>query len=174
MKTLNINRMPSCTEIKTVVGNGLSIKIGRRGGYEYWAKKLNLDIKESETRLGKEYEQYITNLLKGKDYEVERMSTRHPYDLLVNQNIKIDVKISNLYRGEKGEFHTFNLEKHNHNCDLFICVCVTDERIVKTLIIPSKFLMKVSQLSVGIHSLYDVFIDRFDYIEKYKIFYQNL
>ena len=166
--------MPSKSEIESVVGSGLSIKISRTGGFKYWADKLNLEMKESETKLGKKYEQYVTDLLKNKDYEVERMSTQHPYDLLINRNIKVDVKISNLYRGNSGEFHTFNLGKHNHNCDIFICICVTDNKIVKTLIIPSKFLMKISQLSVGIHSIYDKFIDRFNYIEKYNMFYQSL
>jgi hypothetical protein len=174
MKALNLNRMPSNSEVKSVVGNGLACKISKSGGYRYWANKLNLKTKNSETKLGQDYEDKVFKLLQSKGYEVEQMTTRHPYDLLVNLNIKIDVKVSNLYRGEKGEFHTFNLEKHNHNCDLFICVCVTDDEIVKILVIPSKFLMKVSQLSVGAISVYDVFKDRFDYVEKYDVFYNKL
>lgn len=175
MKALNLNRMPSRSEIEKVMQSAsLTCHISKNGGFKYWAEKLNLDTKKSETSLGQEYEEHVLNLLKTKGYEVERMSVRHPYDLLVNQNIKVDVKISNLYKGAKGEFHTFNLEKYNHNCDLFICVCVTDEKIVKILVIPSKFLMKVSQLSVGLNSVYDVFKDRFDYIEKYDVFYNQL
>lgn len=174
MKALNIERMPSNSEVKSVVGNGLACKISKSGGYKYWADKLNLKTKNSETKLGQEYEEKVLKLLQTKGYEVEKMSTKHPYDLLVNLNIKVDVKVSNLYRGSKGEFHTFNLEKHNHNCDLFICVCVTDGEIVKTLVIPSKFLMKISQLSVGIISIYDVFKDRYDFIEKYDGFYNKL
>lgn len=173
-EALNLSRMPSNSEVKSVVGNGLACKISKTGGYKYWADKLNLKMKYSETKLGREYEEKIMKLLQSKGCEVEQMSIKHPYDLLVNLNIKVDVKVSNLYRGEKGEFHTFNLEKHNHNCDLFICVCVTDDEIVKTLVIPSKFLMKVSQLSIGNNSVYDVFKDRFDYIEKYDVFYNQL
>lgn len=175
MKALNLNRMPSRSEIEKVMQTStLTNYISKNGGFKFWADKLSLNMKKSETSLGKEYEQYITDLLNRKGYEVERMSTKHPYDLLVNMNIKIDVKVSNLYRGPKGEFHTFNLEKYNHNCDLFICVCVTDDKVVKILVIPSKFLMKVSQLSLGINSIYDVFKNRFDYIEKYDVFYSNL
>lgn len=173
-EALNLSRMPSNSEVKSVVGNGLACKISKTGGYKYWADKLNLKMKYSETKLGREYEEKIMKLLQSKGCEVEQMSIKHPYDLLVNLNIKVDVKVSNLYRGEKGEFHTFNLEKHNHNCDLFICVCVTNKEIVKILVIPSKFLMKVSQLSVGAVSVYDVFKDRFDYIEKYDVFYDQL
>lgn len=172
--TLNLSRMPSRSEIISVVGNGLACKISRTGGHYYWADKLNLEIKDSETKLGKKYEYYINDLLTNNDFEVEKMPQNHPYDLLINGYIKVDVKVSNLYRGNSGEFHTFNLEKYNHNCDIFICLCITDDKIVKTLIIPSKFLMKISQLSVGIHSIYDEFIDRFDYIEKYNMFYQSL
>lgn len=173
-EALNLDRMPTNSEVKSVAGNGLACKISKSGGYKYWADKLNLKMKKSETSLGKKYEEYVAGLLKRKGYEVEQMSMKHPYDLLVNMNIKVDVKISNLYRGAKGEFHTFNLEKHNHNCDLFICVCVTDKEIVKTLVVPSKFLMKINQLSVGAVSVYDVFKDRFDYIEKYDVFYNQL
>lgn len=172
--TLCLDRMPSNSEINKVVGYGLGNAISKHGGFKYWADKLSLKYKDSETNTGKEYEHKIMNLLLSKGYEVERMSTKHPYDLLVNQNIKVDVKVSNLYRGSKGEFHTFNLEKHNHNCDLFICVCVTDGTIAKTLVIPSKFLMRVNQLSLGNISIYDVFKDRFDYIEKYDVFYNQL
>lgn len=173
-EALNLSRMPSNSEVKSVVGNGLACKISKTGGYKYWADKLNLKMKYSETKLGREYEEKIMKLLQSKGCKVEQMSIKHPYDLLVNLNIKVDVKVSNLYRGEKGEFHTFNLEKHNHNCDLFICVCVTDDEIVKTLVIPSKFLMGIKQLSLGNTSVYDVFKDRFDYIEKYDVFYNQL
>ena len=175
MKILNIDRMPSSSEtISALNYNGLSMAIQRSGGFKKWAKKLKLDTKKSETSLGQEYEEYVLNLLKTKGYEVERMSVRHPYDLLVNQNIKIDVKISNLYKNSCTGYHTFNLEKHNHNCDIFICICVKDKEIVKTLVIPSKFLMGIKQLGLGNTSVYDVFKDRFDYIEKYDVFYNQL
>ncbi len=173
-EALNLSRMPSNNEIKQVAGNGLGCAISKKGGFRFWANKLNLKTKQSETKLGQDYEEKILELLNSKGYDVERMSTKHPYDLLANQNIKIDVKVSNLYRGKKGEFHTFNLEKHNHNCDLFICVCVVDGKIVKTLVIPSKFLMGIKQLSLGNTSIYDSFKDRFDYIEKYDVFYNKL
>jgi len=175
IKALNLNRMPSRSEIEKVMQSAsLTGHISKTGGFKNWAEKLNLYIKDSETKLGREYETRTAELLKTKGYEVERMSMKHPYDLLVNLNIKIDVKVSNLYRGPKGEFHTFNLEKYNHNCDLFICVCVTDEEIKKVLVIPSKFIMGISQLSVGSTSIYDVFKDRYDYIEKYDSFYNKL
>ncbi len=175
MKILNIDRMPSSGEtISALDYNGLSMAIQRNGGFKHWAKKLSLDTKTSETSLGQEYEEYVLELLRNKGYEVERMSVKHPYDILANQNIKIDVKVSNLYKNSVSGYYTFNLEKHNHNCDLFICVCVTDGEIIKTLVIPSKFLMGIKQLSLGNTSIYDSFKDRFDYIEKYNVFYNQL
>lgn len=175
MKILNIDRMPSSGEtISALDYNGLSMAIQRSGGFKHWAKKLSLDTKKSETSLGQVYEEYILELLRNKGYEVERMSVKHPYDILANRNIKIDVKVSNLYKNSGSGYYTFNLEKHNHNCDLFICICVNDEEMVKTLVIPSKFLMGIKQLSLGNTSIYDSFKDRFDYIEKYDVFYNQL
>ena len=121
INTLNIERMPTNTEISMVMKNqALNNKISKSGGYKYWANKLGLDTKYSETKLGQEWEIYIKNLLDSKGYYVEKMTTRHSYDLLINNNIKIDVKVSNYYHGKSFKYHTFNLEKKYHNCDIFI------------------------------------------------------
>lgn len=170
---LNIERMPTRTEIETVTNDSaLTNKISKTGGTKYWANKLNLDLKDSETKLGQEWEMYAKSELENLGYEVEKMTTKHPYDLLVNNNIKVDVKVSRYYKGKGFKYHTFNMEKKYHNCDIFICIGLDEEdHVVKTLVIPSKYLMNKKQLSVGIESKYDKFNDRWDYIEKYSNFY---
>ena len=46
--------------------------------------------------------------------------------------------------------------------------------IVKTYVIPSKFLHK-TQLSIGVNkSKYDYFLDRWDYVEKFNSFYEEI
>lgn len=179
MENLKINRMPSNKEIASVLGDySLSNAIARRGGFRMWAEKIGLEIKDSETCFGNEYEFIVKEILEEMGYYVEKMTTKHPYDLLVNDNLKVDVKVSKYYNPKEGgsKFHTFNLEKKYHNCDIFICVGLDDDNdeIVKMLIIPSKYLMNKKQLSVGINSNYDRFDKRFDFIEKYIKFYNEI
>ncbi|WP_392446148.1 hypothetical protein [Clostridioides difficile] len=175
-RSLQVHRMPSNEEIKSVMGNySLSNKISRSGGFKYWASKLNLDMKNSETKLGTKWEFHIKSRLEEFEYKVEKMSTRHPYDLLVNGNIKIDIKVSNYYLGSSCKYHTFNLEKKYHNCDIFICVGLNETDIpVKILVIPSKYLMGIRQLSVGIKSKYDKFNYKYKYIKEYDNFYKKI
>jgi hypothetical protein len=173
-EALNLNRMPTRKEISKVMGNeSLTGKISKTIGYYGWAKKLGLNIKNSETTFGKAYECYATEWLENLGYKVDKMSQNYPFDLLINDNIKIDIKTSNLYKGSKGSYYTFNLEKRYATCDIYICVCVENNNIKKTLIIPSKDL-RLTQLSIGKKSIYDKYIDRYDYIQKYDYLYKNI
>lgn len=177
MNSLGIDRMPTKSEIEAVMGNAsLSGKISKAGGFKMWAEKLNLKLKESDTTFGNEYEFVIKEVLEKLGFEVEKMTTKHPYDLLINDNVKIDVKVSRYYNGENDcKFHSYNLEKKYHNCDIFICVGIgEDEEMEKILIIPSKYLMGKKQLSTGVKSIYDRFDKKFDYIDKYIDFYNEI
>lgn len=169
---LSLDRMPSRKEIVNHTGNNaLTCKIAKTLGYYGWAEKLGLSIKNSETTLGKAYEYYVTEWLEDDGFKVERMSQNYPFDLLINDNVKIDVKVSNLYEGTKGSYYTFNIEKRYATCDIYICVCVENNEVKKTLIIPSKEL-KLTQLSIGKNSIYDKYVDRYDYIQKYDYLYK--
>nr|DAE54211.1 MAG TPA: hypothetical protein [Caudoviricetes sp.] len=178
MENLKISRMPSNKEIIYVLGDySLSNAITRRGGFRVWAEKLGLETKDSETCFGNEYEFIVKEILEEMGYCVDKMTTKHPYDLLVNDNLKIDVKASKYYHSKENglKFHTFNLEKKYHNCDIFICIGIDDnDEIEKMLIIPSKYLMNKKQLSIGVNSNYDRFNKRFDFIEKYIKFYNEI
>jgi hypothetical protein len=93
MKALNIERMPSSVEIKKVTKDSrLSNAIRRHGGYLFWAMKMGTSQSECTTRTGLDGELLIKDILENKSYVVEKMSVKHPYDLLVNGNIKIDIK----------------------------------------------------------------------------------
>ncbi len=174
-EALCLNRMPSKSEIEMVTGNSaLTNKISVSGGFKCWANKLNLKMKGSETSLGDKYEYKIKTILENKGYNVEKMSKRHPYDLLVNDYIKIDVKAAKPYIDENDiTFHTFNIGKKHPTCDIYIAIALTDEEIMERIfIIPSKYL-KLSQLSVGKDSMYNQYIGKWGYIGKYDEFYQN-
>lgn len=173
---LGINRMPSRSEIEMVTGSSrLTNKISRTGGFYKWAIKLNLAIKSSETYLGKRYEGIASGLLAKRGYKVEQMTVRHPYDLLVDDCIKIDIKVGKPYKNQDiSIYHTFNLEKKNATCDIYMIFALNeDETLDRLLIIPSKNL-KVRQLSIGKKSGYNIYENRWDYISKFKKFYSTL
>lgn len=176
MTALGIERMPSRSEIESITGNAsLTCKISKSGGFYYWADKLGLDRKESGTLLGNKYEYIIKDELTTKGYSVEKMSIKHPYDLLINENIKVDVKVAKPYiTPDNSRYHTFNLYDGVPTCDIYIATSLDEnDEIEKVFVIPSKYANK-TQLSIGNISKYDKYINRWDYIEKYNQFYQEL
>lgn len=155
----------------------LSCAISKHGGTEYWAKKLGLEIKRCESQFGKEKELYCMEYIENNfGFYCELCPPRHPYDILVNENIKIDVKVSRLYKGATGRYYTFNLEKKMPTCDIFVCYCVDDEdNIKKTLIIPSCYISGLTQLSLGeMSTRYNKFVDKWEYLNTYDEFYREV
>lgn len=168
MDFMQINRMPSRSELLSVSGdNSLVSKIGRRpGGWYQLAKDMGLEMKDSETQTGKKNESAVCRFLIEKGFSVKQMSQNFPYDLLVDDCIKIDVKASKLYRGSQGNFYSFNLEKRYATCDIYILLTLRDDGSVnKVYIVPSVFVISNTQISIGeISSKYDKYMDRWDYI----------
>lgn len=177
IKSLGIGRMPSRSEIMSIAGNGsLHNFIVRTGGYYDWADRLGLDIKTTETSMGKSYEkQFITDCF-CRHYQADQMPMKNAYDVLVEKNIKVDVKSSRLYDSGQGKFFTFNLEKKNHNCDIFAFYCCNDDLTEHDVyIVPSCFIMGIKQFSVGeVRSKYRKFKDRWDFIDMYKKHYESI
>lgn len=177
VSALKLDRMPSRKEVvQHYNGSGLSEKISKEpGGWYKWADRLNLPIKESETGLGKKYESAASDTLIAIGHEAERMSQNFPYDILVDGAVKVDVKASHLYKGTNGNFYTFNLEKKFCTCDIYILYLIgeVDEKD-RTLIIPSAFVAKNTQISVGqANSIYYKYLERWDYVDAYSEFFNN-
>ena len=166
MKALNLDRMPSRSEITSIDGDtSLTNIIMKTGGFYYWAEKMCLRIKKSETLTGITAEAECEKELNKLGFECDITPHRFPYDLLVNKTTKIDVKVSNGYEGFCF-FFTFNLRYKLPKSDFYICYCI-NYRQTKTLIIPSHKLYGIAQLSVGLKSEYDIYIDRWDLIKKH-------
>jgi|LFRM01.1.fsa_nt_gb hypothetical protein len=176
MKALNINRMPTRTEIEMVMKNSsLTNKISKGLGYYGWAKKLGLPIKESETTLGKRYEfKAMKDIQQNTGLSAEKMPQNFPYDILVNNFIRVDVKASNRYYYDgKGFYYTFNLQKKHPVCDIMMCYCIDDDQqIEKLLIIPSTEL-HTTQISVGSKSKYDIYNNAWHIFKQYSEFYSK-
>ena len=89
---LGIDRMPSMKEVEQFYNNYcLTSAISHRRGWRRYAEELGLEIKKSETGFGKANEMFIKELLEQKGYSAQKMNQNHPYDILVNKNIKITV-----------------------------------------------------------------------------------
>ena len=172
-----LSTMPSTPTMSDFYkSHGLANAISKRGGFRYWANKLNIEMGKSCTNLGQKYESVLEEFLITKlDCECVQMTSQFPYDLLVNGCIKIDVKCG-FKVGTNKDYYSFNLEKKNTTCDLFVCYCLNDdESILKTYVIPSIVMQGKSQLSVGINSSrYDKYLDKWDNLYKYNNFYKSI
>jgi len=175
MKALNINRMPSKTEIELVMEEtSLVSAMGHRGGIYVWADKLGLEVKRSETQTGKGFEEVAIKLLQDRNYNVQRMTTRYPFDILVNGKISIDVKVAKAYMSRGSRCHTIGINKKYAACDLYLIFALDEDgNIERTFIIPGCDL-KITSMNFGKNSIYNIYLDKWDYLKKYDDFYKNL
>lgn len=174
MNALNIYRMPSNSEIREVMHNTtLTNAIRRHGGFYGWAEKLELPVKDSETKTGDSYEWHAISELKERGFMVERMSVRHPYDLLVNESIKVDVKVSRSYMNHGSLVNTVGLSKKFATCDLYLIFLETAGMLDRTLIIPGHE-VRHKYLNIGKDSKYNKYVDRWDLFQAYDNLKENL
>ena len=175
MNLLSIDRMPSRKEIDQVLNSSaLSGKISKTGGFYHWAKRLEIEIKKSETETGSRYERLAVDILLNKGYAVNEMSFKHPYDLLINDKVKVDIKIAKPYLLRGSRVHTFGINKKYATCDLYILFALNNfDSIERLLIIPSHKL-KITTLCIGANSKYNQYINRWDYLDKFNEFYSEL
>lgn len=170
--------MPTHSEIKEFYGNyKLTNAMRRIKGTKYYADVLGLEIKSCESNFGDKLEDYCLAQLDNMGLFAEKTKVRYPYDILVERAVKIDVKSSRKFDSyHNSQYYTFNIEKKEQTCDMYICYCVdTDDKIEKTMVIPSYILSGKTQLSIGIkESKYDKYIDRWDLLIKYCNFVKSL
>lgn len=178
VEQLGLDRMPTRSECENYYhGTGLSNAISRRcGGWYALAKEMGYEIKESETTFGKTYEIQAAEMLRAHGFQVRRMSQNFPYDLLIDDCVKVDVKASKLYNGKNGNFYSFNLEKQFATCDFYILLTILpDGDISRVMIVPSSQVIANNQISIGENkSKYHKFTDRFDYIEMAVDFWEEI
>lgn len=171
MRVLNIKTMPTHSQMTTVFGNQKLVNaVVHHGGTKKFANLIGAEIKECESKLGDKFERLCSDEIRKRfGYRVVQMKPRYPYDLLVDGSVKVDSKVSKLYINNKDKtcFYTFNLEKKDPTCDVFVCYCINnEEQIVKTAIIPAAATSGKCQLSFGLNSKYDKYIDNWDFIRK--------
>lgn len=175
MSILSIERMPSRKEMDEVLGNAkLTNAIAKRGGHYQWANKLNIEIKESDTKTGIDFENIAAKLFESKGYEVESMPLLHPYDLLINGCLKVDVKVSNPGHVQKSRTHTFRTGKRNATCDLYAMLALNEDGETERLFIIPGAALNIVTLCIGSKSKYNKYLNRWDLVDKYIEFYSKL
>jgi hypothetical protein len=174
----NLDRMPSFSELRNYFqSSAITCAISRNGGVKKFSSLVMLPIKESETSFGNLCEDLsVAQIEDMTGLTAVRMTTRYPYDVLVNGKVKVDVKSGHLFATPNNRrFYSFNLEKRDQTCDVFVCYCISKENeIKKTYIIPSCAVSGKTQLSIGeIKSVYDVYLDDWGIISEYNDFMQS-
>ena len=173
-----MNTMPTHSEIKEFFGdNALVCAMSKRNGTKYYAKLLGMETKECESKFGDQLEDYCVLQIQEKlGLDGEKTKPRYPYDILVNRNVKVDVKASRPFNNYgNAKYYTFNLEKKEQTCDIFVFYCINqNNEIEKTLVIPSTVLSGKNQLAVGKSSMYDKYIDQWCFISDYNKFMTDL
>lgn len=118
--------MPTTSEM-TIRGRGdLANQVARRGGFLHWASLCGLKVKNSCTSRGQKWEGHVCDGLNASGYQAVRQSTKHPFDILVNDRVRINVKSAKYseYGACRGYF--FGVGHTWGSCDLFAFVRVAD------------------------------------------------
>ena len=166
-------KMPTLKETREMYENsGLACAISKTGGFEYWANKLGLPQGYSETKVGAQAEKEIAAELKDRGYSVELTSTKHPYDVLVDGCVKIDVKAANTTMIRGCPVHAYRLAKRQHTCDFYIFREIDGGA---TYIVPAHLCNGQVQVEMGIGSKkYEPYKEAWDLIGKASRFYRGM
>ena len=174
VKDTGIRRMPTHSEMKEFYGDySLTNAVRRNGGTKHFADILGLPIKDCESKFGEKYESIcLLKIQEDLGLRCELTKPRYPYDLIAERAVKVDVKVGKLFKAKTGsEYYTFNLEKKDQTCDIFVAYCINKKgEIEKTLIIPATVLSGKTQLAVGSKSVYDKYKDAWHFIADYANF----
>ena len=163
-----LDRMPTDKEIREYFGNTeLSSAINRQGGLFTWGEKMGLKLKESSASMGHDNELLVKSLLESRGYTCIKTRTKHPYDLLVNGCVKVDVKSARLSKVKTSDVYSFKLAKPQQTCDVYVTVCLDDNEVpTKIYVIPAHVMTGKTQLVMGVgSSKYDEYIEKWEIID---------
>ena len=166
-------RMPTKSEMEEMRGDyALSCAVSKHGGFEYWANRLGLEQKYSETALGVEGEKQIAGVLEVKGFDVKPTSTRHPYDLLVDKCVKVDVKTAKTTLIRGCPIHAYRLAKRDHTCDFYIFYEIDT---LKVYVVPAYRCQGQVQVEMGKNSKpYAKYLGAFSLIKEAAEMYQRM
>lgn len=161
------NRMPSVHELKNGGMNGLACVVARRGGFRYWAGRLGLELKGTETHFAHKWELNELDFFQSSGFSVEKQRSGCEFDLMVNGN-RVDVKCATegCYRGG----YIFAGLKRGIDCDFFDLLCIENNVVKHRLIIPSSeariVTITITPKTLNGESKYSKFIGAINFLAK--------
>jgi hypothetical protein len=166
-------KMPSRAEAEQMYENhGLACAISKTGGFKYWADKLGLPQGHSETKVAKQIESEVARILERYGFYTELTSTKYPYDILVNDCVKVDVKSANTSYVRGYPVHAYRLAKEKQTCDFYIFREI-DTHI--TYIVPAHICKGQVQVEMGSDSAkYRPYKEAWELIGKAVDFYKRI
>ncbi len=180
INSLELDRFPTHSEMVEFYGDrSLTNKISKSGGTKYWAARLGYSVKNCESEFGDFYERYsIDDILKNTKLKSYKNKVGYPYDITTNKHIKVDVKSSTIIENNNGyKYHSFNLEKKEPTCDIYILYCIDNSDLIyKTYIIPSCHVYGQTQIGISAYGIskWDRYKNNWAIFNTYNEFYQKL
>lgn len=115
--TGSIGSFPSANELRAVGRGDLASILAKRGGYSFWAERLGLSRKHSDSDTGWDGEIAVMRLFADRGISCERTPEKKaPYDLLAGGVLRVDVKSAKFaeYAGSTGPCRGwfFRIGKH--------------------------------------------------------------
>ena len=168
IETFGCTYMPTCKEMNDNGYAGLRSRVSENGGIYYWARRFKLPLKESNATFGMNNEYRAKWMLEGMGYTVKKMPTGHPFDLLVDDCLRVDVKTANATFSKGVRKHDFRLKKEKE-CDFYICLVLDENGEIEKFLVLPVGAAKEEQVKIrmGKSSIYDKYIDRFDLLDKF-------
>ncbi len=169
-ESLDVKRMPTYSELNLITGSSsLSRRIMKTGGFRHWSELLDLKLKKCEVIFGKEYEYKAKEKLLTMFKKVELTCERFPYDLLIENKIKVDVKVARKYYVENHYNYIFTTHYKFPKCDFYIFYGIDEnEKIEKTLIIPANLFYGSKQIIIGKKSKYDYYDNKWGLLKSFN------
>jgi hypothetical protein len=89
----NTGKFPTNAYLQETGQNNLSCAIVRAGGFPKWSERLGIPREHSDSDTGWDGEIEVAKILREQGFTVDRPSAvKNPYDLLVNDILRVDVK----------------------------------------------------------------------------------
>lgn len=141
--------MPTSSDLREMGLNALSCAIARGHGFHWWATRLGLARKGTETHMAQRWERHEARFFASLGCTVEEQSTRHPFDLLVN-GWRVDVKVSRFH--DYSNSWVFAGIKKGAHADFFDLLCLEGDVIRARYMVPARA-AQVHTISLARHAL---------------------
>jgi len=128
--------MPNSKDLRLSEQNRLVCAISRHPlKWRWWASRLGLALKRSNTQRSYEQEQNIASMLRRTGHTASLTPAKCPHDILVDGAVRVEVKIARKFLKQG---HIFCFGRADREFDFAVLVCVdASDHPIRTLILPA-------------------------------------